>query len=85
MIEQLREPAPAGPTVTPAPPFHPQGFLEWSPLFYGFYPPRPRLAVSYLCSTFAIGLLSLVLILHRSVTPLHTQTLDHWGGGGQCW
>ncbi|XP_030153243.1 transmembrane channel-like protein 4 [Lynx canadensis] len=45
------------------------GFLEWSPLFYGFYPPRRHLAVAYLCSVFVIGLLHLVLILHRSVTP----------------
>ncbi|GAB5581483.1 transmembrane channel-like protein 4 [Prionailurus iriomotensis] len=41
------------------------GFLEWSPLFYGFYPPRRHLAVAYLCSVFVIGLLHLVLILHR--------------------
>ncbi|XP_044768337.1 transmembrane channel-like protein 4, partial [Neomonachus schauinslandi] len=43
-----------------------EGFLEWSPLFYGFYPPRPHLAVTYLCSVFVIGLLYLLLILHRS-------------------
>ncbi|XP_036088190.1 transmembrane channel-like protein 4 isoform X5 [Rousettus aegyptiacus] len=56
-----------------------EGFLEWSPLFYGFYPPRPRLAVSYLCSTFAIGLLSLVLILHRSVSGLKQTLLAESG------
>lgn len=76
LIALLPEPRPASPTVNPASPFPPQGFLEWSPLFYGFYPPRWSLAVAYLCSTFAIGLLSLVLILHRSVTPPHTQTPD---------
>ncbi|KAM9224739.1 voltage-gated chloride channel TMC4 isoform 2-T2 [Dugong dugon] len=51
-----------------------KGYLEWSPLFYGFYPRRPRLAVTYLCSVFAIGLLCLLLILHRSVSSM-TQTL----------
>uniref|UniRef100_A0A8C7A896 Transmembrane channel-like protein n=1 Tax=Neovison vison TaxID=452646 RepID=A0A8C7A896_NEOVI len=45
-----------------------EGFLEWSPLFYGFYPPRPHLAVTYLCSVFVIGLLDLLLILHRSTS-----------------
>ncbi|KAF6289222.1 transmembrane channel like 4 [Rhinolophus ferrumequinum] len=56
-----------------------EGFLEWSPLFYGFYPPRWRLAVAYLCSTFAIGLLSLVLILHRSVSGLKQTLLAESG------
>ncbi|XP_072872056.1 voltage-gated chloride channel TMC4 isoform X3 [Chlorocebus sabaeus] len=42
-----------------------EGYLEWSPLFYGFYPPRPRLAVTYLCWAFAVGLICLLLILHR--------------------
>lgn len=65
--------------VTPALPFLPQGFLEWSPLFYGFYPRRPHLAITYLCSTFAICLLYLLLILHRSVTPLHPGPPDHKG------
>uniref|UniRef100_A0A4W2D320 Transmembrane channel-like protein n=1 Tax=Bos indicus x Bos taurus TaxID=30522 RepID=A0A4W2D320_BOBOX len=51
-----------------------EGFLEWSPLFYGFYPPRPHLAITYLCAAFAIGLLYLLLILHRSVSGLK-QTL----------
>nr|XP_037852255.1 transmembrane channel-like protein 4 [Chlorocebus sabaeus] len=46
-----------------------EGYLEWSPLFYGFYPPRPRLAVTYLCWAFAVGLICLLLILHRSVAP----------------
>lgn len=59
----------AQPHGHPAPPLSLQGFLEWSPLFYGFYPPRPHLAVSYLWSVFDVGLLSLGLILHRSVTP----------------
>lgn len=52
-------------SLTPAPPS--QGYLEWSPLFYGFYPPRKYLAVTYLCSVFAVGLICLLLILHRSV------------------
>lgn len=56
-----------------------EGFLEWSPLFYGFYPPRQTLAVTYLCSTFAIGLLSLVLILHRSVSGLKQTLLAESG------
>nr|XP_019571472.1 PREDICTED: transmembrane channel-like protein 4 isoform X2 [Rhinolophus sinicus] len=56
-----------------------EGFLEWSPLFYGFYPPRWSLAVAYLCSTFAIGLLSLVLILHRSVSGLKQTLLAESG------
>ena len=65
-------------------PFLPQGFLEWSPLFYGFYPPRPRLTITHLCAAFAIGLLYLLLILHRSATPLHPEPLDRgreerWG------
>ena len=51
-----------------------EGFLEWSPLFYGFYPPRSHLAITYLCAAFAIGLLYLLLILHRSVSGLK-QTL----------
>lgn len=51
--------------MTSAAPVPPQGYLEWSPLFYGFYPPRERLAITYLCSTFLIGLLSLLLILRR--------------------
>ncbi|KAF4011400.1 hypothetical protein G4228_002766 [Cervus hanglu yarkandensis] len=51
-----------------------EGFLEWSPLFYGFYPPRPHLTITYLCAAFAIGLLYLLLILHRSVSGLK-QTL----------
>ncbi|KAM8790150.1 voltage-gated chloride channel TMC4 [Rhynchonycteris naso] len=56
-----------------------EGFLEWSPLFYGFYPPRPRLAVAYLCSTFAIGLFSLLLILRRSVSGLKQTLLAESG------
>nr|XP_025841104.1 transmembrane channel-like protein 4 [Vulpes vulpes] len=51
-----------------------EGFLEWSPLFYGFYPPRAHLAITYLCSVFVIGLLYLLFILHRSVSGLK-QTL----------
>lgn len=54
------------PECPPALPCPPQAFLEWSPLFYGFYPKRPHLAVAYLCCTFAVGLVSLLLILHRS-------------------
>ncbi|XP_023603752.1 LOW QUALITY PROTEIN: transmembrane channel-like protein 4 [Myotis lucifugus] len=55
------------------------GFLEWSPLFYGFYPPRWRLATAYLCSTFVIGLLSLLLILRRSVSGLKQTLLAESG------
>ncbi|CAI9161150.1 unnamed protein product [Rangifer tarandus platyrhynchus] len=51
-----------------------EGFLEWSPLFYGFYPPRSHLTITYLCAAFATGLLYLLLILHRSVSGLK-QTL----------
>ncbi|XP_014408054.1 transmembrane channel-like protein 4 isoform X1 [Camelus ferus] len=56
-----------------------EGFLEWSPLFYGFYPPRPHLAITYLCSVFAIGLLYLLLILHRSVSGLKQTLLAESG------
>ncbi|XP_057567011.1 transmembrane channel-like protein 4 isoform X1 [Hippopotamus amphibius kiboko] len=56
-----------------------EGFLEWSPVFYGFYPPRPHLAITYLCSTFAIGLLYLLLILHRSVSGLKQTLLAESG------
>uniref|UniRef100_A0A8C8Y928 Transmembrane channel-like protein n=1 Tax=Panthera leo TaxID=9689 RepID=A0A8C8Y928_PANLE len=52
---------------------------EWSPLFYGFYPPRQHLAVTYLCSVFVIGLLHLVLILHRSVSGLKQTLLAESG------
>ncbi|XP_070946108.1 voltage-gated chloride channel TMC4-like [Macaca nemestrina] len=57
----------------------PQGYLEWSPLFYGFYPPRPRLAVTYLCWAFAVGLICLLLILHRSVSGLKQTLLAESG------
>lgn len=56
-----------------------EGFLEWSPLFYGFFPKRPLLAVTYLCSTFAAGLLYLLLILHRSVSGLKQTLLAESG------
>ncbi|XP_008072052.1 transmembrane channel-like protein 4 isoform X2 [Carlito syrichta] len=56
-----------------------EGYLEWSPLFYGFYPPRPRLAVTYLCSAFAVGLICLLLILHRSVSGLKQTLLAESG------
>ncbi|KAG8520549.1 Transmembrane channel-like protein 4, partial [Galemys pyrenaicus] len=56
-----------------------EGFLEWSPLFYGFYPRRSLLAVTYLCSAFAIGLLCLLLILHRSVSGLKQTLLAESG------
>lgn len=52
-----------------------EGYLEWSPLFYGFYPPRRTLAVLYLCSVFAIGLIYLLSILHRSVSGLKETLL----------
>ncbi|XP_033076716.1 transmembrane channel-like protein 4, partial [Trachypithecus francoisi] len=56
-----------------------EGYLEWSPLFYGFYPPRPHLAVTYLCWAFAIGLICLLLILHRSVSGLKQTLLAESG------
>ncbi|XP_061029745.1 transmembrane channel-like protein 4 [Eubalaena glacialis] len=56
-----------------------EGFLEWSPLFYGFYPPRPHLAITYLCSTFAVCLLYLLLTLHRSVSALKQMLLAESG------
>ncbi|XP_006144801.1 transmembrane channel-like protein 4 [Tupaia chinensis] len=56
-----------------------EGYLEWSPLFYGFYPPHLRLAVTYLCSVFAIGLVCLLLILHRSVSGLKQTLLAESG------
>ncbi|KAF5917004.1 hypothetical protein HPG69_013928 [Diceros bicornis minor] len=56
-----------------------EGFLEWSYLFYGFYPPRPRLAVSYLCSFFVIGVLHMLLILRRSVSWLKQTLLAESG------
>uniref|UniRef100_A0A0D9S5J7 Transmembrane channel-like protein n=1 Tax=Chlorocebus sabaeus TaxID=60711 RepID=A0A0D9S5J7_CHLSB len=56
-----------------------EGYLEWSPLFYGFYPPRPRLAVTYLCWAFAVGLICLLLILHRSVSGLKQTLLAESG------
>ncbi|XP_035316491.1 transmembrane channel-like protein 4 isoform X1 [Cricetulus griseus] len=69
----------ASPTVTLALPLPssrpPQGYLEWSPLFYGFYPPRSNLAVPYLCSVFVIGLIYLLFILHRSVSGLRETLL----------
>uniref|UniRef100_A0A8D2DUK2 Transmembrane channel-like protein n=1 Tax=Sciurus vulgaris TaxID=55149 RepID=A0A8D2DUK2_SCIVU len=56
-----------------------EGYLEWSPLFYGFYPPRKYLAVTYLCSVFAVGLICLLLILHRSVLGLKQTLLAESG------
>ncbi|XP_004715739.1 transmembrane channel-like protein 4 [Echinops telfairi] len=56
-----------------------EGYLEWSPLFYGFYPPRPRLAITYLCSVFVTGLLCLLLILHRSVSGMKQTLLAESG------
>ncbi|KAM5236288.1 voltage-gated chloride channel TMC4 [Ctenodactylus gundi] len=56
-----------------------EGYLEWSPLFYGFYPSRTNLAVTYLCSVFASGLICLVLILHRSVAGLKQTLLAESG------
>nr|XP_004671575.2 transmembrane channel-like protein 4 isoform X1 [Jaculus jaculus] len=56
-----------------------EGYLEWSPLFYGFYPPRSYLAVTYLCSVFATGLICLLLILHRSVSGLKQTLLAESG------
>ncbi|XP_036924997.1 transmembrane channel-like protein 4 [Sturnira hondurensis] len=56
-----------------------KGYLEWSPLFYGFYPPRQRLTIPYLCSTFLMGLLSLLLILRRSVSGLKQTLLAESG------
>ncbi|KAM6154575.1 voltage-gated chloride channel TMC4 [Erethizon dorsatum] len=56
-----------------------QGYLEWSPLFYGFYPARGYLGVTYLCSVFATGLLCLLLILRRSVSGLKQTLLAESG------
>ncbi|XP_006868376.1 PREDICTED: transmembrane channel-like protein 4 [Chrysochloris asiatica] len=56
-----------------------EGYLEWSPLFYGFYPPRPHLALTYLCSVFLIGLVCLLLILHRSVSGMKQTLLAESG------
>ncbi|XP_068383997.1 voltage-gated chloride channel TMC4 isoform X3 [Eschrichtius robustus] len=56
-----------------------EGFLEWSPLFYGFYPPRSHLAITYLCCTFAVCLLYLLLTLHRSVSGLKQTLLAESG------
>ncbi|XP_037674727.1 transmembrane channel-like protein 4 isoform X1 [Choloepus didactylus] len=56
-----------------------EGYMEWSPLFYGFYPPRQTLALTYLCSVFAIGLLCLLLILHRSVSGMKQTLLAESG------
>ncbi|XP_008589633.1 PREDICTED: transmembrane channel-like protein 4 [Galeopterus variegatus] len=56
-----------------------KGYLEWSPLFYGFYPPRPLLAVTYLCSVFVIGLICLLLILPRSASGLKQTLLAESG------
>ncbi|XP_017652293.1 transmembrane channel-like protein 4 [Nannospalax galili] len=56
-----------------------EGYLEWSPLFYGFYPPRSYLATTYLCSVFALGLIYLLLILHRSVSGLKETLLAESG------
>ncbi|XP_020859079.1 voltage-gated chloride channel TMC4 [Phascolarctos cinereus] len=56
-----------------------EGHLEWSPLFYGFYPVQLtgstfQLPIAYLLSTFLSGFLCLLLILRRSVSGLK-QTL----------
>ncbi|KAG3255670.1 transmembrane channel like 4 [Ictidomys tridecemlineatus] len=56
-----------------------EGYLEWSPLFYGFYPPRKYLAVTYLCSVFAVSLICLLLTLHRSVSGLKQTLLAESG------
>ncbi|XP_005414915.1 PREDICTED: transmembrane channel-like protein 4 [Chinchilla lanigera] len=56
-----------------------QGYLEWSPLFYGFYPARGHLGVTYLCSVFVTGLICLVLILRRSVPGLKQTLLAESG------
>ncbi|XP_004648419.1 transmembrane channel-like protein 4 [Octodon degus] len=56
-----------------------EGYLEWSPLFYGFYPARGYLGVTYLCSVFASGLLCLLLILRRSVSGLKQTLLAESG------
>ncbi|XP_076986930.1 voltage-gated chloride channel TMC4 isoform X2 [Tamandua tetradactyla] len=56
-----------------------EGYLEWSPLFYGFYPSRETLALTYVCSVFAIGLLCLLLILRRSVSGMKQTLLAESG------
>ncbi|XP_072463573.1 voltage-gated chloride channel TMC4 isoform X2 [Notamacropus eugenii] len=61
-----------------------EGHLEWSPLFYGFYPVELtggtfQLPVAYLLSTFVSGLLCLFLILRRSVSGLKQTLLSESG------
>uniref|UniRef100_K7E2L5 Transmembrane channel-like protein n=1 Tax=Monodelphis domestica TaxID=13616 RepID=K7E2L5_MONDO len=61
-----------------------EGHLEWSPLFYGFYPVQLRggtfqLPLAYLLSTFVSGLLCLLLILRRSVSGLKQTLLSESG------
>ncbi|XP_074075946.1 voltage-gated chloride channel TMC4 [Macrotis lagotis] len=61
-----------------------QGHLEWSPLFYGFYPVQLtgatyQLPIAYLFSTCFSGLLCLLLILRRSVSGLKQTLLSESG------
>nr|XP_023418920.1 transmembrane channel-like protein 4 isoform X2 [Cavia porcellus] len=56
-----------------------EGYLEWSPLFYGFYPAHGYLRVTYLCWVFANGLICLLLILRRSVSGLKQTLLAESG------
>ncbi|XP_068953245.1 voltage-gated chloride channel TMC4 [Petaurus breviceps papuanus] len=61
-----------------------EGHLEWSPLFYGFYPVELtggnfQLPIAYLLSTFVSGLLCLLLILRRSVSGLKQTLLSESG------
>ncbi|XP_038609189.1 transmembrane channel-like protein 4 isoform X2 [Tachyglossus aculeatus] len=60
-----------------------QGYLEWSVLFYGFYPKTDpggyRLPLAYLLSAAGAGLLCLLLILHRSVGGLRQTLLAESG------
>ncbi|XP_028929586.1 transmembrane channel-like protein 4 isoform X1 [Ornithorhynchus anatinus] len=60
-----------------------QGYLEWSVLFYGFYPTMEsggyRLPLAYLLSAAGAGLLCLLLILRRSVGGLRQTLLAESG------
>ncbi|XP_036599301.1 transmembrane channel-like protein 4 [Trichosurus vulpecula] len=61
-----------------------EGHLEWSPLFYGFYPVELaggtfQLPVAYLLSILVSGFLCLLLILRRSVSGLKQTLLSESG------
>uniref|UniRef100_A0A2K6DND6 Transmembrane channel-like protein n=1 Tax=Macaca nemestrina TaxID=9545 RepID=A0A2K6DND6_MACNE len=54
--------------------------VTWNgPSFLWLLPAPPRLAVTYLCWAFAVGLICLLLILHRSVSGLKQTLLAESG------